>query len=48
MTKDKKDPKKSRYLSLYPLKLEEALEIALKTPLPGKRRKSKSKGTRKA
>jgi hypothetical protein len=35
---------KSKRLSLYPLKLDDALRAALNTPLPGKQPRAQAKG----
>jgi len=42
-TKEKKRGIKSQPISLHPLSLEEALRIALRTPLPKKERNIKRK-----
>jgi hypothetical protein len=40
--------KKPKPLSLYPMSLEEALKIALTTPLPEKEKKPKRKARKKS
>jgi len=43
-----KPVKRQKLISLYPLTLEEALGAALRTPLPGRKPRAKSrKGSRK-
>jgi len=46
--KETKKGKKSKSISLYPMSLEEALKIALTTPLPEKERKQKRKRKKKS
>lgn len=48
MKKGTKKAKKLKPLSLHPLSLEEALKIALTTPLPEKEKKQKRKGRKKS